>query len=306
MGTTFLVKITPGPDGLEQDTVTTIAQGIESTLADINGKMSTYDPSSELSRFNESESLDPFTVSAETFQVISAAQAISRETDGAFDITVGPLVNAWGFGPDERTLEGPDAAGLNTLLESVGFEKLSLQPEGPHIVKSAPRLRADLSAIAKGYAVDRVAAYVHDQGFADFMVEIGGEVRAAGLNASGVPWRIAIKQPTEEGGAPADIIELADRAMATSGDYENYYEVDGVRLSHTIDPATGRPITHRLASVTVLHEECMYADAYATAIDVMGPERGMAFAEAKGLAVMMIVRGDDGGFEISVSPKWTD
>ena len=301
MGTTFTVKIAVPERGIKEERIGEIASGIEALLEDINAKMSTYDPSSELSRFNASESTEPFALSPDTYSVISAAQTISEETGGAFDITVGPLVNAWGFGPDDHKPQGPGDDALAELRASVGYTKITLGDNT--ITKSDAAVEADLSAIAKGYAVDRVSDYLASMGYVDTMVEIGGEVRAVGVNSADLPWRIGVKQPVH-GGAPTEVVKLSGRAMATSGDYENYYEVDGYRISHTIDPASGKPITHTLASVTVLHNECMYADAYATAINVIGPERGLAFAEEKGLATMLIVRTAPDEFEIIMSSAW--
>jgi len=211
-------------------------------------------------------------------------------------------VDAWGFGP-EPAAAPPDEATIERLLEDHGYTHLELDAGDLTVRKDNPRLRCDLSAIAKGYAVDRVALRVEKLGLRDFMVEIGGEVRVAGRNAEGQAWRIGVERP-DGGGRPWAAVALTDGAMATSGDYRNYYERDGVRISHTIDPRTGRPITHALASVSVIHPSCMTADALATALNVLGPGEGRELVEREGLAALFLVRTDDGGLDEWASDRW--
>ncbi|KAA3657833.1 MAG: FAD:protein FMN transferase, partial [Calditrichaeota bacterium] len=184
----------------------------------------------------------------------------------------------------------------------VGQKHVTARSNPPAVKKEIPGIYCDLSAIAKGYAVDAVADYLIDAGFANFLVEIGGEVRAGGKKANGDAWRIGIASPVKSGGIQK-VVRLSDTGMATSGDYFNYFEKDGKRYSHTIDPVTGHPVTHKLASVTVIHPSCMTADGYATAIDVMGPEKGFEFAQDRNLAVFMIVRSN-GGFVEKMTPEF--
>jgi len=300
MGTSFTVKIVVPPAAVvDEDEV---SSAIRDTVDDVDSRMSTYRADSELSRFNDSGS-DPFAVSPALFDVLTEAARVAELSGGAFDITVGPLVEAWGFGPGPVT-EIPDETTIQRLLETHGATRLELDADALTVRKDNPDIRCDLSAIAKGYAVDRVAMRLGELGFADFMVEIGGEVRAAGRNAAGTAWRIGVERPDGEGGRPWAAVALEDAAMATSGDYRNFYERDGVRISHTIDPRTGRPITHALASVSVIHPSCMTADALATALDVLGPEAGRELVDREGLAALFIVRGGDGGFDEWASADW--
>jgi FAD:protein FMN transferase len=225
--------------------------------------------------------------------VLKLALRVSEETGGAFDPTVAPLVRAWGFGADASEAPPTDEERA-ALVERVGWRRLRL--EGGGLAKTAPGLEIDLSAIAKGYAVDRVFDAV--PGYAlGVMVDVGGEIRVGGTNRRGRPWRLAIESPTAERRGIQRILEVTDTAIATSGDYRNFYERDGRRYSHTIDPATGAPVTHRGASVSVLHEECALADAYATALLVMGPERGLAWARERNLPILYLVYDGEGGIE---------
>ncbi len=302
MGTRYTVKVVA--DELPAARRETLTAAIEAELEDVNAKMSTYRDDSELSRFNASAIRDPFTVSAATFEVVQAALEVGRMTGGAFDITVGPLVNAWGFGPqiEGRSLRAEE---VRSLLERIGSDKLLLWPEEEALSKTRPDLYCDLSGIAKGYAVDRVAGALAAQGLSDFWVEVGGEVRAAGKNGAGELWRAGIERPQLLPGAVQRIVGLDGRAMATSGDYRNYRERDGVRFSHIIDPRSGWPISHRLASVSVVHPQCMIADALATGLMVMGPREGYAMAEREGLAVLFLVR-DGEGFRELMTPAFEE
>lgn len=292
MGTWYNVKIIAP---LSQDECTRIAKALEDTLEEINQLMSTYVPDSELSLLNAHTAEVPFSLSAKTRTVFSYALQVSQESDGAFDVTVGPLVNAWGFGPNTPDTPPTDSE-IATLLERVGFQKLVLDEEAGTISKKRADLYCDLSAIAKGYAVDAMAQVLESMGKNNFMVEIGGEIVVRGYNAQKEPWRIAIEEPLTETRALHCVLPLQDIALATSGDYRNFVEVDGKRLSHAIDPKTGTPIFHELASVSVLHESCALADAYATAILVLGAEKGLAFAESQNLAVLMLVHDQADGF----------
>jgi thiamine biosynthesis lipoprotein len=221
--------------------------------------------------------------------VVLEALRINRVTDGALDVTVGPLVNLWGFGPEGRPDKVPSATELEQRRNWTGIDKLAV--EGNALVKRIPELYVDLSSIAKGYGVDEIAHYLQSQHVKNYMVDIGGEVRTRGHNGEKKPWRIAIERPTAGGEQQALlVIEPGEMAMATSGDYRNYFEQDGVRYSHTIDPLTGKPIRHNLVSITVISPLCMTADGLSTGLNVMGPERGMALANLLGIPVFMIVK----------------
>ncbi len=301
MGTTFTVKVAAEDltDGQRQE----VRGTIEAELENVNAKMSTYLDSSELSRFNQSRDTEPVTLSADTIAVLSEAMRISEATEGAFDVTVRPLVEAWGFGATERH-ELPSEKELASLRSRLGWHRIKVDELANTMRKLAPAVECDLSAIAKGYAVDRVSMALAKASLGNHMVEVGGEVRTAGHNGAGQPWRIAVERPLSMRREPHRVLALADMAMATSGDYRNFYEKDGLRLSHTIDPRTGRPVSHRLASVTVLDPSCMRADGYATALMVMGEDDGFRFAEAYNLAALFLVR--EGGEELSekATPKF--
>lgn len=292
MGTTYRVVVTgaisPAAEKAE------LGQALAAELQRIDQLMSTYRDDSELSRFNQTHSTEAFPVSPDTAEVVRAALTISRQSGGAFDVTVRPLVAAWGFGAGAR-VEPPSEAELKSLLASVGHSFLSV--EGSALRKARADLQVDLSAIAKGYAVDCLSRVLHERGHPAHMVEVGGEVRVAGRKPDGSLWRIGIEQPDGEGRQSRLILDLTDTSLATSGDYRNYYEREGQRVSHTIDPRTGRPITHALASVSVLHETAMLADGYATALNVLGADEARRLAEQLNLPALFIVRRPGGGFE---------
>ncbi|WP_422645889.1 FAD:protein FMN transferase [Xenorhabdus eapokensis] len=292
MGTYYSVKYVAGssaptPENLQKE--------IDRLLEEVNDQMSTYRPNSELSRFNQSREVNkPFPVSAATAKVVKESIRINKLTEGALDVTVGPLVNLWGFGPEGRITKAPTDEELKIRRAWTGIDNLSV--EGNNLIKSIPELYVDLSSIAKGYGVDVVAEYLESQHIKNYMVDIGGEVRTSGNNGKGNPWRIAIEKPSDSGMAQnaQEIIEPGNMSVATSGDYRNYFEQNGVRYSHTINPQTGRPITHHLVSITVIAPTCMSADGFSTGLDVLGPEKGMEVAEKLNIPVFMIVKTKDG------------
>lgn len=295
MGTTWRVKVVANSLTTEQRQ--SIDKAVKDAVAAVDRRMSTYKPESELSQFNSSPGTEPFALSPQTIKVLEVARQVYDLSGGSFDPTVGPLVEAWGFGPGK--VEGvPSAEEISRLLGEVGLTKVHVDVKAGAVRKSLPALRLDLSGIAKGYAVDQVAATLLKDGYTDFMVEIGGETVVRGVNERGHRFRIGIERPTIGGERDIlDVLSLTDLAVATSGDYRNYREVDGVRVSHTIDPRTGRPIDHRLASVSVVHSSCAFADAMATALNVLGPEAGMALARSEELAAQFVVRTAHGEFE---------
>ncbi len=276
---------------------TAIKNGIEQVLDQVNQQMSTYRPDSEISRFNKYRGNDWFPVSHDLADVVEQALKVSALSGGAFDITVGPLVNLWGFGPTKRPLKIPDAGEIEKARLIIGYDKISVRipgagsPEPPALKKMLPEIYCDLAGIAKGYGVDQVARYLESAGIKEYLVEIGGEVRTKGKNQKNQWWLLGVI--TADGTARVQrAFPLVNAAMATSGDYFNYFEEDGVRYSHTIDPSTGKPITHKLASVSVIASSCVVADAMATALDVLGPEKGYELAIKENLAVFMLIKGD--------------
>ena len=290
MGTYFTVKVVDPPRDVEPQA---IEQDITEQLDIVDSQMSTYREDSELSRFNRFDKTEWFPVSEHTYVVIARAQEIGKLTGGALDVTVGPLVDLWHFGP-EKGQGIPDDERIAEALDMLGQDEILFRPEPVAIRKERPEIRVDLSAVAKGYAVDLVAWSLLQQGIQNFLVDIGGEVRARGVNQSGMPWRLGVETPISEGRAIQTTVPLTDASMATSGDYRNFFELDGTRYSHIIDPRTGRPAAHRTASVSVIHDSCARADALATALLVLGEEEGYSLAVEQNLPVLFIIREDDG------------
>jgi thiamine biosynthesis lipoprotein len=286
MGTSWSLLMVPG--AVKTDTAT-LQQLLQNRLDQINGLMSTYDPNSELSRFNNHDSSDWFTISEDTARVIELSRDISRLSSGAFDITVGPLVELWGFGAAERNKEIPSKERISKSLALVGYEKFRLRRTPAALSKLVPGLRIDLSAIAKGYAVDALAEILMQQGISNYLLEIGGEMQISGHRGAGGPWQIAIEKPLEGAREVAAILPLTATALATSGNYRNFYVEDGQRYSHTIDPISGKPARHKLASVTVLDKTCARADALATALMVMGEETGRELCEKNQIAAYFMI-----------------
>lgn len=292
MGTTYHITLV-APEG-EQLGVEgeELQAGVDELLRQINQSMSTYIPDSELMQFNRAPVGEWQELTAPLFEVLQISQNISAESDGAFDITVGPLVDLWGFGPKGEPKVVPEESEITRVREHMGFEHLALDEAGQ--ARKLADIRLDLSAVAKGYGVDALSRYLESRGFKHFLVEIGGELSVKGFSTRGDHWRLAIEQPSLLHSGGHKTVELTDIAMATSGDYRNYYERDGQRFSHTIDPVTGSPIGHNLVSVTVLADSAAEADAWATALNVMGPERALELAQREQLPVYMIVREGDG------------
>jgi len=291
MGTTYSVKIVPNDIVIDRGI---IHADIEETLAGINQAMSTYIDDSELSRFNQSKVTDWQNLPEDLYSVIEHANNVSLITGGAFDVTVGPLVNLWGFGPDPFKREIPTDPVIQSIRLHTGYEKLAFDKISRQISKSDPDITIDLSGIAKGFAVDKIARYLDKQNFQNYLVEIGGELIGKGTNANQRVWQIGIEQANPLERSVQQIINLENLAMATSGEYRNYFEKDGIRYSHTIDPVTGKPINHKLASVTVLDKSAMYADALATAFMVLGPEKTILLANELGIAVYTIIKTNTG------------
>lgn len=297
MGTTYSIKFT----SKAPINVFVIENEVNSLLQKINQQMSTYIPNSELSLFNKSISTNWVSVSDDLAFVMDAALRISQFSNGKFDITIGPLVNLWGFGPGNQPQKIPSNSDIKKLRGFVGYKNVDVRLNPPSIKKSHPNVYCDLSAIAKGFGVDKIAEYLSSKNLTNHLVEIGGELRASG-NKFNKKWKVGISVPSQAR-TIQETISLQNQSMATSGDYWNYFEEDGIRYSHTINPISGKPITHKLASVTIVAESCMEADALATAIDVMGPELGLKFAEDNELIAYFIVKGEN-DFEIFFTPQF--
>ncbi|MGR6980701.1 FAD:protein FMN transferase [Testudinibacter sp. P27/CKL/0425] len=303
MGTTYSVKyLTDSSQNLPDQQ--TVQQQVDRTLQEVNRQMSTYQKESEISQFNQSQAVQSaVAISPEFGRVVEEAIRLNQLTDGALDITVGPLVNLWGFGPENRPEKIPSEAEIEARRAWIGLDKLSLdKSDGQYrLSKSVPNLYIDLSSIAKGFGVDQLAEYLDSLGIANYMVEIGGEIRAKGLNKEQKAWQIAIEKPEFDGQRAVQlIIGLKDMAMATSGDYRNYFEQGGVRFSHEIDPHSGKPIQHNLVSITVLNPSSMTADGLATGLFVLGAEKALEIAEKNNLAIYLIIKTNT-GFETKMS-----
>lgn len=292
MGTTYSVKVADPPEWDGDPHFE-----IESVLRAVNDEMSTYLESSDLSRFNRSPADTWVGVSPNVVMVVDAARSVSEVTDGVFDVTIGPLVDLWGFGAGSDGRNRPGEDQVRDALTRIGYRHLETRVDPPAMRKSIDDLQVDLSAIAKGHGVDRVVEHLGALGAANVFVEIGGEVRATGM-VGDRPWRVGIQQPDAGSDRLLAAVSLENRAMATSGDYRNRYVEGDEIYSHTLDPRTGRPARNRLASVTVVADDCMMADAWATTIMAVGGEAGRDLAEAQDLDVLFVSRIPEGGYEV--------
>ncbi len=293
MGTTWHVTV------VGRSSTAGLQDRIERRLEELNQTFSTYREDSEINRFSRfPRAGEEFPVSRDLAAVMRTAARVYELSGGAWDGTVRPLVDLWGFGPLPPRADPPDPKKVEALLREVGFDRIEIRPAA--LVKRAASVTLDLSSIAKGYGVDQVAAVVRSAGFTDYLVEIGGEVRAAGSRGSGGPWRVGINRPSPD--AAADelyrVVPLTDGALATSGDYRQFFVRDGVKYSHILDPRTGRPLTNGVVSVSVLAPDCTLADGLATAIMVMGPDAGLAAVDRlPGVAAFVVIEAKDGRLE---------
>ncbi len=289
-GTSYHITLVAEPRSRD---AAALQHDIEQRLAEIDLSLSNYRDDSEIEALNRAPVGEWVEVGADLYDVLALSAVVSLLSDGAFDITVAPLVRLWGFGGAASRAEPPDEAEIAAARARIGFRHLEIDP-GARRVRKLRDIEIDLSGVAQGYSVDALARLLDAAGIADYLVELGGELRARGSSPRGTPWRIAIEQPVAAPGSVQQALLLKSGSISTSGDYRDYFERDGVRYSHTLDATSGRPIAHGLASVTVVHPECGYADALSTAIMVLGPERGLELAEKQGLAVYLIVRGENG------------
>jgi thiamine biosynthesis lipoprotein len=306
MGTSYMVKL--AHPKLPKKRLDEIRIAMNKTLLHVNQQMSPYSVTSEISKFNALQDTTALSVSCAFTGVVQEALEISRISNGAFDVTVAPLIDLWGFGTKGNRLDPPAEEDIMEVMDRIGYQALRVLPDC-RLKKLKPTLTIDLSAIAKGYGVDAVAALIDSFGFKNYLVEIGGEIVARGINKNGNPWWVGVDQPSFDqmpGTFLYDTLAINNKAVATSGDYRNYFEYLGTYYSHTIDPTTGRPVTHNLASVTVIADNCMLADGLATAIMVLGPEKGLAIPEQfPGVEVLLILREAENRFTTRQTPGFS-
>ena len=271
-------------------------------LKEVDGALSMFNEKSTITKINNNEDVTPSEMFTDVFQL---AQKISQETNGSFDITVAPLVNIWGFGFKKG--EEPSKHAIDSLKALIGYQKVSY--DGKRVVKKDPRITLDCSAIAKGYGADVVARVLDEKGIKNYLVEIGGEVVTRGISEKRVPWKIGVTKPTEDPTETGDlqtVLNVTDKAMATSGNYRNFYYKGGKKYAHTIDPKTGYPVQHNILSATVLCDECARADAFATAFMVMGLERAKKVLEKNPDLMVYFIYDKNGQNDVWFSPSLKD
>lgn len=292
MGTFYSVKVVGDFPGGQQ----ALQSQVDSLLKHYNDEISTYDPNSMLSKFNQQQTTAAFPISQDMADLAICAVRTGQRTHGLLDATVGPLVNLWGFGPDRRPIKTPTDAQIAAARKRVGINRLHVEVSADHATlrKDIPDIYVDFSTFGEGFAADKIADFLESRGAHNYLVDIAGASRSRGLNAKNEKWKLAIQKPTDEIDAVQAIIVPDGRGVSTSGSYRNYFELDGKRYSHIIDPDTGRPITHRLVSATVITPTALEADALDTALMVMGPEKAMAFAKQQHLAVYLVIKTDKG------------
>jgi len=288
MGTQY--RVTVLIDSSLQPRIKEIERSLIAVMDSVNQSMSTYLPDSELNKINSASENTELNLSEQLYAVINESLTISELTNGAFDITIGEAVNLWGFGSNGKIDDFPSDQELEKISKSTGYQNIQLKEQS--IIKKVPDMSLDLSAIAKGYAVDQVARKVEEYGIENYLIDIGGELRAAGLSQNNKPWTVGIEKPYTLGSIQ-EIVTLTNKSIATSGDYRNYHIIDGKQFSHTIDAITLKPVFHRLALVSVVEDNASTADALATAIMALGDEDGWVFAQKNNLTVYMVIREDE-------------
>ncbi|MDT0617865.1 FAD:protein FMN transferase [Salinisphaera sp. P385] len=301
-GTTYTVTVVDPPAAVSRNE---IDQAIRQTLDEIDAALSTWRQDADISRFNRATSDEWVEVSSMLAGLVQRSLALGDSTDGRFDVTLKPVLALWGFGPGAETPASvPDAAVIEQVLARTGSGRVDVRPTPPGLRKSAADLQLELSGIAQGYSVDALRDLLADRGLDRFLVELGGELYGQGRNPDGRAWQVGVEAPVAGRRDISRVVPLDGQGISTSGDYRDFFELDGQRFSHTIDPTTGRPVTHDLRSVTVLHDSTEMADGLATALLVMGPEAGLAFARERELAALFI-RGEEGAYT-SVTTKAFD
>lgn len=301
MGTSYNIKaITDSAEVTKEK----LQAKIDLKLAEVNQMMSTFQKDSELSKFNQQQSINWFPTSKETATVANKAKSIGSLTHGSFDVTIGKLIDLWGFGPSYKKGTIPKKDDIKNLIAISGNKMFEVRLNPPAIKKKDATIELNFSGIAKGYGVDVVSSLLEQQKINRYMVEIGGEVRTKGTNPYDIPWRIGIELPTPDKRSIYKAVNISNYAIATSGDYRNFIEKDGKRLSHILNPKTGYPVSHQTVSVSVITPSCTEADGLATALMVLGDEKGIKLAERKGLAVLFITQNKDGKFTEKYSSKF--
>ena len=302
MGTFWRVSVV----GVDQNKAEDLRQKVQTLLDGDDQLLSTWKSDSALMRFNQSQSMTPWPVSEGMADIVTESLRIGQKTQGAMDITVGPLVNLWGFGPDKQPVKTPTQAQINAAKARTGLEKLTVinRAGQQYLQKSIPDLYVDLSTVGEGYAADHLARLMVEEGISRYLVSVGGALVSRGMNGEGQPWRVAIQKPTDRENAVQAIVDINGHGISTSGSYRNYYELDGKRISHVIDPQTGRPITHNLVSVTVIAPTALEADGWDTGLMVLGTEKAQQVVREQGLAVYMIMKEGD-GFTTWMSPQFS-
>ncbi|HDT6543468.1 TPA: FAD:protein FMN transferase ApbE [Kluyvera ascorbata] len=301
MGTFWRVSVV----GVDKARAEELRTKVQTQLDGDDRLLSTWKNDSALMRFNHSRSTTPWPVNEAMADIVTESLRIGRKTQGAMDITVGPLVNLWGFGPDKQPVSTPTQAQIDAAKARTGLDKLTVinRADRQYLQKSIPDLYVDLSTVGEGYAADHLARLMTEEGISRYLVSVGGALVSRGMNADGQPWRVAIQKPTDRENAVQAIVDINGHGISTSGSYRNYYELDGKRISHVIDPQTGRPITHKLVSVTVIAPTALEADAWDTGLMVLGTEKAQQVVREQGLAVYMIMKDGD-GFTTWMSPQF--
>ncbi|HIH9556118.1 FAD:protein FMN transferase ApbE [Klebsiella pneumoniae] len=301
MGTFWRVSVI----GVDEAKAQALRAKVQAQLDADDRLLSTWKNDSALMRFNHAATTEPWPVSEAMADIVTLSLRIGAKTHGAMDITVGPLVNLWGFGPDEQPVTTPDAEAIAAAKARTGLQHLQVinQSGRQFLQKDIPDLFVDLSTVGEGYAADHLARLMEQEGISRYLVSVGGALVSRGMNGEGKPWRVAIQKPTDRENAVQAIVDINGHGISTSGSYRNYYELDGKRISHVIDPQTGQPITHKLVSVTVIAPTALEADGWDTGLMVLGPEKAQQVVREEGLAVYMIVKEGE-GFKTWMSPQF--
>lgn len=301
MGTFWRVSVI----NLDNEKSEALRKKVQAQLDADDMLLSTWKNDSALMQFNHSASLSPWPVSEAMADIVTESLRVGAKTQGAMDITVGPLVNLWGFGPDKQPVKTPDQAQIEAAKARTGLQHLKVinQSGSQYLQKDITGLFVDLSTVGEGYAADHLARLMEHEGISRYLVSVGGALVSRGMNADGKPWRVAIQKPTDRENAVQAIVDINGHGISTSGSYRNYYELDGKRISHVIDPQTGRPIEHKLVSVTVIAPTALEADAWDTGLMVLGTEKAKQVVREQGLAVYMIFKEGD-SFKTWTSPQF--
>ena len=301
MGTFWRVSVID----LDQAKAEALRQKVQAQLDADDRLLSTWKNDSALMRFNHSPETSPWPVSEAMADIVTMSLRIGAKTHGAMDIPVGPLVNLWGFGPDKQPVKTPDPQQIADAKARSGLQHLTVinRADGQYLQKDIADLFVDLSTVGEGYAADHLARLMEQEGISRYLVSVGGALVSRGMNDEGQPWRVAIQKPTDRENAVQAIVDINGHGISTSGSYRNYYELDGKRISHVIDPQTGRPIDHKLVSVTVIAPTALEADGWDTGLMVLGPEKAQEVVREQGLAVYMIVKEGE-GFKTWMSPQF--